>query len=247
MGRIKVEEKVWVRTEPGRTSAKKVTDKGALSKHSCRTCVHICVFVYTHRLSVSTVPMGLRGFAAEALINPQPPLALSREPASLSTHYFSNPRAVIKDKDAFCILSPLLCYCFHPSIHPSTHWSLCSLLPHWQDFKRVDGIPVVFACYSELRAVLSLFCQILCSHFWHECFWHHDEISSIFWLPKMQWCNEIYLLKVSKYFKYFQVKHFGKYNSVFHSLHSNPGNCWEQQTWLCPKPSSTSKANHLAN
>lgn len=107
-----------MRTEPGRTSAKKVTDKGALSKHSCRTCVHICVFVYTHRLSVSTVPMGLRGFTAEALINPQPPLALSREPASLSTHYFSNPRAVIKDKDAFCIL---LLFSVTAFIHPSTH------------------------------------------------------------------------------------------------------------------------------
>lgn len=82
--RLKAGEKVWVHTEPGRTSAKKATDNGALSKHSCRTCVHTCVFVYTHRLSVSAVPTGLRGFVAEALINRQPPLALQR--ASISQH-----------------------------------------------------------------------------------------------------------------------------------------------------------------
>lgn len=75
---------VGVHTEPERTSANKVTDNGALSKHSCRTCVHICVFVYTHELSVSAVPTGLHGFVAEALINPQPLLALLR--ASISQH-----------------------------------------------------------------------------------------------------------------------------------------------------------------
>lgn len=148
--RLRAEGKVWVHKEPGWTSAKKVTGKVALSKHSCRTCVHICVFVNTHGLSViASSPWGIR---ARALINPKPPLSLSPEPASLSTHYFSNPWAVIKDKDAFYILSPLFCCCFHPSIH----WPPCSLVSQCQE-QRLGDIPVVFASCMEnsLEPVLS--------------------------------------------------------------------------------------------
>lgn len=73
--------------ETGGPQRKKVTDKGALSKHSCPTCVHICVFVYTHTQAVCYLcPYG--GFVAEDLINPQPP-SHSPERQHLSAHIIS--------------------------------------------------------------------------------------------------------------------------------------------------------------
>lgn len=77
-------------------------------------CAYSCLCTHTGCL-LTAIPTGLQGWG----LNKSPaPLSLSRGPASLSTHYFSNPWAVINDNDAFCILSPLLCCSFHPSIYP---------------------------------------------------------------------------------------------------------------------------------
>lgn len=71
--------------EPGTTKTK-VTDKGALSKHSCRICVYIRAFVYTHtrihRMCVTFVP---KGFCGRGL-NKSPAHSRSPESQHLSAH-----------------------------------------------------------------------------------------------------------------------------------------------------------------
>lgn len=122
-GGLKAELKVWEHSEPGRTSAKKVTDKGALSKHSCRTCVHICVFVYTH--TGCLLPASPRGFMAFRgwSLNKSPAPSRSLESQHLSAHIiFQIPEPSLKTKTHSAFF--LLRCCFHPSIHPSTGQSV---------------------------------------------------------------------------------------------------------------------------
>lgn len=145
-GGLKAELKVWEHSEPGRTSAKKVTDKGALSKHSCRTCVHICVFVYTH--TGCLLPASPRGFMAFRgwSLNKSPAPSRSLESQHLSAHIiFQIPEPSLKTKTHSAFF--LLRCCFHPSIHPPVSLFLTLSVP------RLDGIPVVCACYSTQGSV----------------------------------------------------------------------------------------------
>lgn len=129
-GRLRAEGECTSRRKSRWTSAGKVTGKVALSKHSCRTCVHRCVFVYTHTPPVccSTVPTGL--------INPE--RALQRAGVSQHTLFLKSPRPSLKTRtySAFLLCSAATYWfsvqtAFLYPVHADqncTEWSRRSLL-----------------------------------------------------------------------------------------------------------------------
>lgn len=119
------------------TSAEKVTGKVALSKHSCRTCVHRCVFVYTHTRAVRyrPVPKGLRGLS----LNKSRAHSYSPESQRLSVHIISQiPKLSLKIKmySAFFLRSSVAAF-FCAPVGLSVPPALCA----------EKGIPVDCACY----------------------------------------------------------------------------------------------------
>ena len=166
-------------------------------------CAHMCVCVHTH--TGCLLPPSPRGFMAFRgwSLNKSPAPSRSPESQYLSAHIISQipePSLKTKTHSAFFLLR----CCFHPSIHPSIHWSVCSLLSQCQDLMAFLESVHATALRVAWRTPSSLFCQILYNGFWHEMFltsgWVNELMSPLDFLTTQKYnCNDVCLPNFYKY------------------------------------------------